>query len=86
MVQMISKRPSGTFILSGDVHRNAAYDDSGVIEIVTSGVARNGIVFGSPRQNYAVLTFDPQKLKVDLRSLKAQWRLNFDLTLDRWHL
>ena len=86
MVQMISKRPPGTFILSGDVHRNAAYDDSGVIEIVTSGVARKGIVFGSVRENYAVLTFDPQKLKVDLRSLKAQWRLNFDLALDRWHL
>lgn len=85
MVQMLSRKP-GAFILSGDVHRNAAYDDSGVVEIVTSAVARKGIVFGAPRQNYAVMQFDPETLHVDLRSLKAPWRMKLSLRLDHWSL
>jgi alkaline phosphatase D len=77
---------TGAFVVSGDVHRNATYDDSGVIEIVTSAVARNGIVFGSPRKNYGILTFDKQKLHVELRSLKVQWRFDFDIPLAHWTL
>ncbi|MES9969866.1 MAG: alkaline phosphatase D family protein [Candidatus Thiodiazotropha sp.] len=42
----------GRLIISGDVHRNAMYDDSGVMEIVTSAVARNSVVFGKKRENY----------------------------------
>ena len=69
----------GTFVISGDVHRNAAYDDSGIVELVTSAVARKGILFGGPRKNYAVLDLDLQRLRVDLRSLKAGWRFKFDM-------
>ena len=76
----------GKLVVSGDVHRNAAYDDSGVIEIVTSGVARNGIVFGSPRQNFGFLTFDQDSLHVNLRSLKAGGRFDFRIPLSRWEL
>lgn len=77
---------SGRFILSGDIHRNAAYDDSGVIEIVTSGVARNGLIFGTPRRNYALLTFHQDHLHVELRSNKASWRFDFGIPLNRWEL
>jgi alkaline phosphatase D len=76
----------GALVVSGDVHRNATYDDSGVIEIVTSGVARNGIVFGSPRENYGFLTFDEKKLHVDLRSLKVGGRFDFSIPLSKWVL
>jgi alkaline phosphatase D len=31
------KGRSGTFVLSGDIHKNTVYDDDGVMEIVTSG-------------------------------------------------
>lgn len=76
----------GALVVSGDVHRNAAYDDSGVVEIVTSGAARKGLLFGAPRKNYAILTFDPAQMNVDLRSLKAGWRFNFSVPLNHWAL
>jgi alkaline phosphatase D len=85
LVDLLSVR-IGALVVSGDVHRNATYDDSGIIEIVTSAVARNGIVFGSPRKNYGILTFDKQKLHVDLRSLKVQWRFDFNIPLSHWTL
>lgn len=83
--QLLQKKP-GKFIVSGDVHRNSLYDDSGVVEIVTSAVARNGLVFGTPRKNYGIFTFDPAQMRVQLRSLKAGWR--FDVTIPRtnWQL
>ncbi|MCK6376684.1 MAG: alkaline phosphatase D family protein [Zoogloea sp.] len=80
MRQLLAAR-AGAFIVSGDVHRNALYDDSGVIEVVTSAVARNGIVFGSPRKNYGVFTFTDDAMRVELRSLKSAWR--FDVTVPR---
>lgn len=77
------KRP---MIVSGDVHRNALYDDSGVIEIVTSAVARNGIMFGSPRQNYGILTVNDDSVQVELKSLKAGWRFDVTLKHSNWQL
>jgi len=85
MVNLLRDRV-GAFIVSGDVHRNALYDDSGVIEIVTSGVARNGIVFGSPRKNYGVLTFSQNEMRVELRSLKAGWRFDTTISKNNWTL
>ena len=85
MRELLQKK-RGAFIASGDVHRNALYDDSGVVEVVTSAVARHGIVFGAPRKNYGILTFSDEQMRVQLRSLKSGWR--FDVTLDReaWSL
>jgi hypothetical protein len=76
----------GAFVVSGDVHRNAVYDDSGIIELVTSAVARKGLAFGAERKNYAILTFDDKKMHVDLKSLKIGWRFNFDIALSNWTL
>ncbi len=76
----------GRFVLSGDVHRNAVYDDSGVIEIVTSAVARRGLVFGALRKNYALLDFGDDAVRVELRSLKVGWRFDFMLPLQPWVL
>ncbi|MSO99610.1 MAG: hypothetical protein EXR07_00960 [Acetobacteraceae bacterium] len=76
----------GALVLSGDVHRNAVYDDSGVIEIVTSAVARKGLIFGARRKNYGLLTFDDAKVNVDLQSLKSGSRFNFDIPLNHWEL
>jgi alkaline phosphatase D len=73
-------------VVSGDVHRNTVYDDSGVIEIVSSAVARHGIVFGSPRRNYGILNFDDDRLRVQLRSLKVGWRFDFVIQRGQWSL
>lgn len=71
----------GALVLSGDVHRNAVYDDSGVIELTSSAVARRGIVFGAKRRNDGLLAFAEDGVRVQLRSLKVGWR--FDFTIAR---
>jgi hypothetical protein len=84
----VVKRPEPVLrqLKAGDVHRNALYDDSGVIEIVTSGVAGRGAVFGVVRENYAILTFDAEALRVELCSLKVHGRFDLRIPLTKWFL
>ncbi len=85
-LQTLLQGRRGAFVISGDVHRNATYDDSGIVEIVTSGVARNGIVFGGPRQNYGIFIFEPTQLHVQLQCLKVNGRFDFTIPLVNWTL
>ena len=82
---LLALRP-GALVVSGDLHRNAVYDDSGVIEIVSSGVARIGAVFKAERRNWGLLHFEPGSLRVTLHGLKVQDRLDFEVSLDTWSL
>lgn len=82
---LLASHPAA-LVLSGDVHRNAAYDDSGLIELVSSAVARNSLLFGVPRKNYGLLDFDALGVQVDLRSLKAGGRFNFHIPRSQWAL
>ena len=84
MVELIGSR-RGAFIVSGDIHMNGAYDESGVIEIVTSAVARKSL-YGKHKDNYAILDFDATRLRVNLHSLKAGERFAFDIPLANWTL
>ena len=77
---------NGAMIVSGDVHRNDMYDDSGVLEIVTSAVARRGLVFGAKRKNYGIFTFSDDRVHVDLRGLKSGDRFNTVIDHDNWRL
>lgn len=77
---------AGALVVSGDAHRNAVYDESGVIEIVTSAVAQRSLAFGCLRQNYGVMTFGPDSLHVELRSLKVGSRFEFVIPLSCWSL
>ena len=77
---------TGALLLSGDLHANAVYDDSGVIEIVSSAVARRGVKFKALRQNYALLDFADDALHVELRSLKVGSRFDFSIPLGHWAL
>lgn len=76
----------GAMIVSGDVHRNTLYDDSGVLEVVTSGVARRGLVFGAARKNYGILTFAGDRVQVELRGLKSGDRFNATIARADWGL
>lgn len=76
----------GALLVTGDVHRNAVYDDSGIVEIVCSGVARDSIVFQRPRKNYGILSFGAADLRVELKSLKVGWRFDFRIPLSDWQL
>jgi alkaline phosphatase D len=85
MRNVLRGRP-GALVVSGDVHHNAAYDESGVIEIVTSGVAQRSRLFGTERRNYGVLTFDERGVHVQLRSLKVGSRFDFRIDRTDWQL
>jgi hypothetical protein len=76
----------GAMIVSGDVHRNALYDDSGVIEVVSSAVARKGLVFGAARKNYGILTFSEAAVQVELRGLKVGDRYKTTIARANWRL
>jgi hypothetical protein len=85
MVKLLRDRP-GALVLSGDAHRNAVYDDSGVIEIVSSAVARRSLVFKVLRSNYGILSFDDDGLRVQLHSLKVSSRFDFRIERSHWTL
>ena len=76
----------GALVVSGDVHRNALCDESGVLEIVSSGVARNGVIFGGKRKNYGILSFDDAGVRVQLKSLKAGGQFDVNILLNSWQL
>ena len=71
----------GAVVVSGDLHRNAVYDDSDVIEIVSSAAARVGAVFKAARRNLGLLDFGPTGLQLHLRGLVVQDRLSFEIPL-----
>jgi phosphodiesterase/alkaline phosphatase D-like protein len=77
---------AGTLVVSGDIHHNDQYDDSGVVELVSSGVSRKGWVFGGKRENYGVLTFDATGVDVKFEGLKHRERASFRVNLSAWHL
>lgn len=85
-MRALIKDRRGRLIVSGDVHRNTLYDDSGVIEVVSSAVARHGVVFGAPRKNYGILTFNNDAVRIQLRSLKAGGRFDTTIELANWRL
>jgi phosphodiesterase/alkaline phosphatase D-like protein len=85
LVQLLAPR-RGALAMTGDVHRNASYDDSGVIEIVSSAVARRGLIFGAERRNWAQLDFSPSALHVTLHALKLSGRQDFVVPLSNWRL
>lgn len=82
---LIAGRP-GTLVVSGDIHHNDQYDDSGIVELVSSGVSRKGWLFGGKRENYGVLTFDADGVDVAFKGLKNGEQANFRLPLADWHL
>jgi hypothetical protein len=57
-----------------------------VIEVVTSPVAQRSRSFDNVRRNYAVLTFEPAALHVELRSLKVGGRFDFTAPVSPWSL
>lgn len=77
---------AGAMVLSGDVHNNDSYDESGVIELVSSGVSRAGRVWSGPRENYGVLDFDGAGVTVEFKGLKPRQRSRFRVEIASWEL
>jgi len=85
-LQELLANRAGTLVVSGDVHRNAIYDDSGIVEIVTSAFARYGMMFGKPRENWCLFTFDALGVHVQLNGLKLANQFDFRIELANWQL
>ncbi len=79
-------RRAGRLVVSGDIHENDCYDDSGLVEFVTSGVARRGLLWGADRANYGVFRFDADGLDFELRSNRVRDRLSGRVALANWRL
>lgn len=85
LVGLLIGRP-GVLVLSGDAHRNAVYDDAGVIEIVCSAVARRGRASGRLRSNHGLLSFDEHGVRVQLHAHMVGWRFDFRIERQAWAL
>lgn len=73
-------------VISGDIHDNQAYDDGGVVEVVSSGAARLGMVFGKERRNWGLLSFDAKGVSILLSGLKARDRASYRVERTAWRL
>jgi phosphodiesterase/alkaline phosphatase D-like protein len=85
LLRLLSDR-NGAFVVSGDIHENEVCDETGLIELVTSAVARLSILSRKEQRNWALLSFDSTALHVDMRSLKVNGRRLFSVPLNNWVL
>ncbi|MEZ5653253.1 MAG: alkaline phosphatase D family protein [Burkholderiaceae bacterium] len=85
MVALLRARP-GVVLVTGDIHANAVCDDSGLIEIVSSGVARRDLITQDLQANYGLLTLTGQQMRVELVSRVARQRADFTVARDDWAL
>lgn len=79
-------RRAGALLCAGDIHANGLYDDSGVIEVVCSGVARRGLRFGGLRRNFGLLDFGADGLHIRLHGNKPGHRFESFVALADWRL
>jgi hypothetical protein len=85
LIELLRDRP-GTLFLAGDVHDNELGDADGVIEVVSSAVARVGKLVGWKLANYGVLELRPDGVRVKLRGRQKKQRRDAFVPLDDWRL
>ena len=85
LVALLRDRP-GTLFISGSVHDNELGDADGVIEIVSSAVARRGKVMGWTLGNYGVLELQADGVRVKLRGRQPKQRHDVWVPLADWRL
>jgi len=85
LVALLRNRP-GTLFVAGDVHDNELGDSDGVIEVVSSAVARLGKVKGWTLGNYGVLDLQPDGVRVRLRGRQRKQKHDVFIPLADWRL
>jgi alkaline phosphatase D len=85
MLELLRDRP-GTLFVAGDVHDNELGDADGVIEVISSAVARLGKVKGWKLGNYGVLELLPDGVRVKLRGRQKKQRHDAWIPLADWRL
>ncbi|MFI5318358.1 MAG: alkaline phosphatase D family protein [Myxococcota bacterium] len=85
MLELLRDRP-GTLFLAGDVHDNELGEADGVIEVVSSAVARIGKIMRWKLGNYGVLELKRDGVRVKLRGRQKKQRRDAWIPLDAWRV
>ncbi len=85
LVGLLRDRP-GVLFLAGDVHDNEIGQADGVIEVISSAVARIGKVMRWKLANYGVLELRPGGVRVKLRGRQPKQRRDAWIPLDDWRI
>jgi phosphodiesterase/alkaline phosphatase D-like protein len=85
LIELLRDRP-GVLFLSGDVHDNELGAADGVIEVVSSGVARRGKIVGWKLANYGVLELNPEGARVKLRGRQKKQKRDAWIALADWRV
>ncbi len=85
LVALLRDRP-GVLFLAGDVHDNELGEADGVIEVVSSAVARRGKLLRWKLANYGVLELLPDGVQVTLRGRQRKQSRDAWIPLAKWRL
>ena len=85
MLALLRDQP-GVLFLAGDVHDNEIGDAEGVIEVVSSAVARVGKIVRWKLANYGVLELRPDGVRVKLRGKQKKQRRDAFVPLADWRV
>ncbi|MFI7587584.1 alkaline phosphatase D family protein [Spongisporangium articulatum] len=89
LLGLLGDRP-GTVVVSGDIHVNRLTGARGLLEVVTSGVARKTVHAPKrPLRNWALLTFDQAGMTIEQHSLSktlAPKNATRTVRFDDWQL
>ena len=85
MLELLRDQP-GVLFLAGDVHDNELGCADGVIEVVSSAVARRGKLVGWRLANYGVLELKPDGVRVKLRGRQRKQRRDAWIPLAEWRV
>jgi alkaline phosphatase D len=85
LIALLRGRP-GTLFVAGNVHDNELGDADGVIEVVSSAVARRGKIKGWKLGNYGVLELQPDGARVKLRGRQKKQKHDAWIPLADWRL
>jgi phosphodiesterase/alkaline phosphatase D-like protein len=77
---------SGYLFLSGDIHDNHLKEKKGVIEAVSSGVARKPLGGGNLLRNYGVIDFAENEVKIRLVSNEPAQNFERTIAFSDWTL
>lgn len=76
----------GVLVLAGDVHDNEIGYADGVIEVISSAVARTGKLMRWKLGNYGVLELKPDGVRVKLRGRQEKQKRDAWIALSAWRI
>jgi len=85
VTSLLGDRP-GVLFASGDIHENTLKMKSGVIELVSSGVARKQVLGSAQLRNYAIVDLNADGATVSAKALKPTDEWSRTISLADWRI